>query len=653
VVIPPVVNLDRRIACLADPVLFLKTYGARTFYNPFAAYHLGMIQAIVERAKTGGDKAVAAPRGSGKTQVAAWMTVYILLAGFVRFPIVVASTRKHAQRIFKQIKASLQSELLIDDFPEIGACISGLDGAPQRAAKQHVQGVKTNIIWTQDEIGLPSVPGSIYGGRYCTYFGLDSAIRGVHFNGVRPDYALIDDPETREVAFSDEQHFAVEEMIDSDIAGLCGPNNRIARVVLTTIQNRRCYSWRVCNPKIKPTFAGERYGVLSSWPERMDLWEEYIGKRQACQAEGDKDGRKATEDYAANREEMDRGSVVTDPHRFTSQCGDDGQPIELSPVQMIFNRIADLGKDRTLAEYQNDPVEEETIESLRLTPGTVGSRMSGLSRHELPKESDLMVVVGLDIGKYFSHWVKVACYGNGIGHVIDYGVLETYGLTTQSDEKAIELAILKSLEMWRLDILSANEPRAVFVDTGDYSPAVYEFIRRSGIPFFASKGWEGGRLEMSGKNTDTRLFFDQCRADFQPSHGLWLYNFDSEYWKQQVHQRFLTQTYNEAQIINEGSLSIWSTDDRKEHLAYTHHICAEERTEKFVEGKGLVRKWEKKHKNNHWLDATAMAICAAGVMGMRIIPRVTQTQPTQQAQKTPQPSRFIQRPGGWLKGLRR
>jgi hypothetical protein len=264
------------------------------------------------------------------------------------------------------------------------------------------------------------------------------------------------------------------------------------------------------------------------------------------------------------------------------------------------------------------------------------------------------IVVGLDIGKYVSYWVKMSIHGNGIGHVIDYGVMETHGVTTQTDDTAIELAILKSLELWRLDIMARNSPDAVMVDTGDFTPAIYEFIRRYGAPFYCSKGWEGGRLEMSGANSPTRLFFEECRADFQQAAGVWLYNFNSWHWKYQVHQRFLTQTFNEAQIINDGSLSVWSTDDTRQHLAYSHHICAEERTEKFVEGKGLVRKWEKNNANNHWLDATAMALMAGGVLGVRVLPRAAAAIP-QQTPSKPQgsQSRFRQRAGGWLKGLKR
>ena len=66
VVIPPIADPVRRAACLQDPELFLRTYFSAIFYNPFASHHRAMIQAIYDRCYSGGDKAIAAPRGDGK-----------------------------------------------------------------------------------------------------------------------------------------------------------------------------------------------------------------------------------------------------------------------------------------------------------------------------------------------------------------------------------------------------------------------------------------------------------------------------------------------------------------------------------------------------------------------------------------------------------
>lgn len=647
VIIPDPADIARREACLKDPERFLRTYFSKIFYNPFAKHHLAMINAIWERAWSGGDKAVAAPRGDGKSQVLIGMTACVMLATPIRFPVAIGNTMKQGRKLFKQVKQKFENKAKFPefhgDFPEVTACVDALEGAPQRAAKQHVNGVSTGIVWSQELIVFPHVVvpwgDNDWGGKRLVFFGLDSAIRGEGDEEDRPDMALIDDPETREVAFSPtNKHQDVEDMIDGDVAGLSGPNKKMIRVVLTTIQNCNCYSYRVTDRSVKPAFAGDRYALLEVWPTNRDLWDEYIAIRQREQSDGKKDGPTATQFYRDNFDAMNEGAVLANPYRFVPDINADGDPVEIDALQAFFNRVADWTLPRVLAELQQDPEKTDQIETSKLTAGTVASRISGFKQFELPKVEPLRIVTGIDLGKYFSHWVKGCVHGNGVCNIIDYGVMETHGLKTTSDNAAVELALLKSLESWRSDITAENPPEFCLVDSGDFTQAAYEFIRRYGSPFAASKGWTG-RVSFDGDNTQTRLFFEHCRADKQEQQGLWLYNVDSEYWKYQVQQRFLTSTFDDQQQFNSGSLSLFADpDNKKRHLSYSHHIVAEERQEQFVPGKGIVKKWVKTNPNNHWLDATALMLCAAGVLGLRVVPQqqsISQQQPVQQRRQLP------------------
>ena len=622
VFIPPVANPERRAACLADPVAFLRTYnptGEEGFTTPFAKHHLAMIDAIYQRALTGGDKAVAAPRGDGKSTVAIWMVIYIILACNIRSVVIIAATRKHAQKLFKRFKkAFLFNDMLAEDFPEISACVRDLDGAPQRAAKQHVDGQKTQIVWTQDDVTFPHVPGSIYGGVRLAYFGLDSAIRGGRFQ-----FALIDDPETREVANSEEQNANVEAMIDSDVAGLAFPDSTISRVILTTVQNRRCYSYRVTNPKIKPAFAGECFGVLESWPTNRELWDEYIFRYQTGQEKGDKDGREAMQFYLDNLEAMQAGAIVSNPYRFNRKS-----ETEIDALQAFFNRVADWKLPRVLAELQNDPEEEEQEESIALTAGKVQSRISGLRQNNLPKE-DCKITVGMDVGNSISHWVKIAWFGNATGCVIDYGIMESLNIQNNADTAFLTKWLVPSFLQWRTDILAENPPDFGLVDSGSgkHQEAVYEFVRQTGTPFAPSKGFAQTKFRIGQTSEDKRLFHE-CYATRQKSERVWLYDINVEYWKHWVQERFNTPTFDEAMQFNDGSLSLFSdSENPKRHLAFAHHITSEERRQQFVEGKGMVVKWYEKSKNNHWLDAIALAAAAAGVIGVRLIARESLAQP--------------------------
>ena len=646
----PCANPQRRKECLADPKLFLKTYFPDRFYNPFASHHIEIINGIANCAIEGGDQAIAAPRGDGKTEICAAMMVWAILAELVRFPVIVAATGDFALKIFKDIKSHFENnELLAADFPEVCDYVKDLEGAPSRANKQHNGGKRTRIVWTQSEVIFPTVEGSPYGGVAIAYKGLDAAIRGIKVRGQRPDFVLIDDPETRESAKSDHQIRERTIAIDRDIAGLAGPDKPLARVMLTTLQNRQSLSYTFTDPALRPSWHGKRFSMVVKFPTNVDMWTEYVALRQGDQKE---ETDKATEYYLANREAMDDGAEVSNPHRF--------KPGEISALQSFYNRVADLGWPAVNAELQNDPDDDAVDDQTTITAHTVRTRMSGLKRAELPKAEGVKIVCGIDIGKYYSHWVKVAIYGHAVCNVIDYGVMETHGLSVGSDEQSIEQAILKSLEIWRMEVQDTNAPELVMVDSGDYTSAIYEFVRRVGSPFVAAKGWESGRMRFDVTSSQTRRVFQECLANFHSAERVWLYNVNASFWKAEVHRRFMTSTFNEANLVNDGSLSIWSTDDRKEHISYSHHICAEAYEERFIEGKGLVKKWVAKHRNNHWLDATGLALCAGGCLGFRTI-QVSQRATTPQTQeyrarehreqKTQQ--RFQTRPGGWLKGMKR
>ena len=84
--IPDCKNPQRRERCLADPEKFLREYLKDRYTMPFGPHHRRMICAVEERARYGGDKAIAAPRREGKTEIATGMLVYIVAAWLGRVP---------------------------------------------------------------------------------------------------------------------------------------------------------------------------------------------------------------------------------------------------------------------------------------------------------------------------------------------------------------------------------------------------------------------------------------------------------------------------------------------------------------------------------------------------------------------------------------
>jgi hypothetical protein len=618
IVIPDCVDPARREACLADPERFLRTYFAGNYRLGFGRDHRFMIESFVDCARSRRWQAVAAPRGRGKSEIVKGILVYIVLAGLVRFPLAVAATTDLASRLYVDFKRKLaQNELLLADFPEVCFPVRALEGAPQRASKQHVDGKLTNIIWTGDYVRLPTVENSPYGGVKMTYYGLDAAFRGANIDGDRPDFVIIDDPETRESAKSLGQIADREAILEQDIVGLKSQESNIAIVVLTTCQNRYSLSYRLTDPKQKPAFNGRRFGMVATWPTNMEQWQTYIAMRHADQAAGDPNGMSAVAYYLEHRSEMDAGAEMLSDH-YVDVTLDDGTPVVHSALQQAFNQIGNTSMEAYFTEYQNDPPAEEAIETVGLTAARVQSRISQYPQRECSSATELRVI-GIDLGKFNSHWVDTAWEGAAIGSVVDYGVMETHGLTAESDAKAVELAILASLEVWADEIVAPVNPLLVLIDSGTFTEAVYEFCRRRGRPFFPAKGWADSRFHMP-QQQDHKQPFLEAWAHFMPQDRVWLYNVNTEWWKRWTHQRFLTATYDDAGNRNDGSLALFDPlADRKRHLSYAHHITAEEEQLVPVHGKEMKRVWFVKNRNNHWLDATALACAGAGCCGVRLV----------------------------------
>ena len=643
------VNPTRRERCLKDPELFLKTYLPKKFRQPFGRVHSRIIDTIHDRATTGGKKAVAAPRSRGKSTIVKGMNIFLTAAELVRFIVPICATTKLAGRIYKDYRNEwANNDLLREDFPEICDPVRHLEGAPQRASRQHIDGHLTLINWSStDFLRLPKVPGdandylkslgkpwSPFGGVKMTFCGLDAAFRGMNIDDDRPDFLIIDDPETRESAKSYDQIDDRIEIIEKDIEGLEGQDRPMAIVMVTTLQNTYCVSAQFTDPQEKSAWEGERYGWIETWPTNANLWDDYVAIRRKSQQIGDRHGMDATVFYLENRAEMDAGVVML-ADNFKEIVLKDGRQAVYSAIQEAYNKISDTNLSAFKAEYQNDPDPEEQAEVSKLTPGRVSGQLSRIQQGKPPEDKSFSFV-GIDIGKYKSHWVKIHITRDAVAWITDYGIAETHGLTKYSSEQAIELAIIGSLVQFSdSDVFKDSTPVLTLVDAGDFTESIYEFCRQAGRPFFPSKGWDANRFRQKKKTDEYEPFLEAYAHKMTDSkrREVWLYNVNTEYWKKWGQERFLVDAFMDETRLP-GSVALFEPPhgDIKYHSQFARHMVSE--SEQFipVEGKLNKRVWVVKDKaNNHWLDAYALACCAAGCAGIRIVnPVVTENQAPKQ-----------------------
>ncbi len=677
---------NRRRDCLQDGELFLTTYFPEVFFEPFTADRRDMHDSIVRAAMYGGDQAIAGTRGEGKTKLAIYTALFLTLTGLSTFPMVIGKNQRKSEAELRTVREKLQqSQLLLEDFPELCMPLQAIGGWSSRARMQTVAGEFCNAELAADHLIYPTIgrhqlpdewPDDlepVSRGQILASIGIDGGIRGTNYRDKRPTIAIIDDIEDRQAAESDSLIEKNEEIIEQDIGGLAASAERVARVFLCTIQNRKCVAFKFTDPKQKPSWKGKRYRKMIRKPDRMDLVQEYL-KLRIERAQDDPDARVAFRFWRDNQTEIERDCEVSNPSSYSKKMHEDGEPLELSAIQAYYNKVADLGEKAVATEIDNDPPEEVGPQGSGLTWQIVDSRRSGLDRYQLPANASC-VTAAIDLGKYLCHWVVIAWWKGAGGTIIDYGRAEVVGTDKGMDNEASEPQIYKALLAWRDEILSkqyvdaAGTHRrvdAVFVDSGTFTDAAYQFVRDvHGAPFFVSKGIGNYR----DKTTETPSIKpgNHLHAAYQEAQGLWLYELDTDYWKQFIHERFLTPTFDDQNFLRRGALSLFSFPNDSKHTSYAQHIVAEELVSEFKEGKGVKTYWNVVNDNNHWLDATYMCAAAASARGIYLLsptaetpdgpavsvkPKASNEQKTQSKPPAQRHGAPKKRAGGWVKSLR-
>jgi hypothetical protein len=624
--LPAVVDAERRAACEADVFLFLKTYWPEKFVDPWTDDQKVMIAAILHCARFGGDRAIAAPRGGGKSAVFEGVIAYCMLLGILTFPLIIGANATEAARVFENIKRLFDdAAILAEDFPEVCTPILALEGAPARGNMQTVGGQRTHIRWSSELVVLPTVEGSKASGAVLMYRGLDSAIRGIRYNNRRPDLVGIDDPETQESARSEYQVAIRERKLDSEVAGLGGPGKKIGRVMLCTCQNRYCLAYRCTDRKIRPSWKGQRFRFLVTPPKNGELWDKYLDLMKAGQEDGhDEDGREAMAHYIANQQAMEDGAEVSCKHRYIKDALPDGSPVEISPLQNYYNLIHRNGPNFAKTELDNDPPEEASPATSGITDTLVRSRLNLRPRGMMPNDTQSLTAF-IDVGDRELHWAVVAWQLGATGLVIDYDIEPVNAIQTYGDQ-----AIITALLRWRDRILATpypldnGKPREfdrILIDAGYRDTAIFEFCKQVAGPFRPSKGFgEGYRsspFHAPSRNTIDKRLGQHWYESRLRRYGLWLTGMDADFWKRFTHDRFLTPTLNDDLSIRRGSLSLWG-NDAGVHRRFSEHIVAEIQEEEFVPGKGARRVWKRISKFNHYFDCIYGNCVAGNMCGVRL-----------------------------------
>lgn len=639
--IPAVVNPERRAVAAEDLEHFASAYFSALFYLPSSDCHRTALCKMQRAIRRGGHFAHAMPRGFGKTTLAMVACLWAVLYGYRRWAALIAASSTKGEALLDLLKIWLETNpLLLEDFPEVCYPIRRLGRITGRAPGQLCHGQPTRIEWGAARIVLPTIAESVSRGAVISACGLKgSDIRGqlaamADGSSARPDLAVVDDPQTRESAFSTLQCDQREATLAGDVMGMAGPGRDIAVFVCVTVIAPNDLADRILDRKKHPEFQGERTKMLSAMPGDMKLWDEY-SRLRAASLDADGDGSEATAFYGLHRAAMDAGAVVA-----WLECCDRN---ELSGLQHAMNWYY---RDRRsfLAECQNEPEIDQDKRAALLTVENVSTKINGLACGRLPLRAAHSTAY-IDVHDQVLYWLVAAWEPNYTGYVIDYGTYPKQPtaffaqanppvkLLQKHPAASKEATILAGLEKL-VDVLFATEllreDDAAFhvgrllIDARYETDAVKTFCRRSphaasimpAMGFYLRPGpaWTTYFANKPGGQTGYHWRIPP------PEGGQRYVLMDSDFWKSFIADRLLI-----AQD-DPGGLSLFGRHPR-EHEPYAEQCCAEQREWRQIGDAGKWH-WEQKpgRPDNHWWDCLYGSAVAASLLGVRV-PGVQEKEP--------------------------
>ena len=635
--LPEVVDLDRKQRAASNFRAFCESYFPQTFHLAWSPDHLKVIRKIEQAVLHGGLFAMAMPRGSGKTTICECACIWAVLYGHRDFVCLIGSDEGHAMDMLDSIKMELDgNELLLADFPEVVFPIQSLDGISNRCSGQLYKGERTHIGWTAKEVVLPTILDSPASAAIIKVAGITGRIRGMKYKRadgrtVRPSLVVLDDPQTDESARSLSQCATRESILAGAVLGLAGPAKKISGIMPCTVIRPGDMADNILSRDKHPEWNGERTKMVYSFPTNEKLWAKYAEVR----AEGLRAERglaDATEFYRQHQEAMDEGAVVAWAERFNYD--------ELSAVQHAMNlKLQD--EAAFFAEYQNEPLPEDTAEEDELTADQVVDKINRMQRGVLPIGCNHLTMF-VDVQASLLFFVVTAWEDDFTGYVVDYGTFPDqkrpyftlrdarHTLAAATKASGLEGAIYAGLETltseclgreWRRDDGAMIRIERCLIDAnwGSSTDVVYQFCRQSahaGIVMPSHGRFVGASSQPFSeykRKPGDRIGHNWRMPNVHGKRAVRHIVYDTNFWKTFIHARLAVP------MGDRGCLSLFG-DNPAQHRMFAEHLSAEYRVK--TEGRGrTVDEWKMRPErgDNHWLDCLVGCAVAASMQGATLL----------------------------------
>lgn len=647
--LPEVMDSERRAACERDLHRFLVEYFPHsTGLSPFSDDHQRVISRIEHCLLEGGRFVNAVYRGFAKTTITELSALWAALYGHRKFIAIFGADESAAQSLVDSISRELEeNDLLAADFPEVCLPFQHLDGKPQRCRSQTQGGEHTHIrmhngilvlptIWDEHKTRCTPSSGVILRAR-----GLLGGTRGMAYkrpDGTksRPDFALIDDPQTDESATHANQVETRLSLIRKAILKSAGHSKTMACVINATVIAENDLVDQLLDAERNPSWQGERIPMVRQWADAHDSF--WLGPYAETRRQYDRDlpgaqqeaARRATELYRQQREAADAGGQVS-----WESCYD--ATVEISALQHAYNLYLDDPPEVFASECQLQPIAQQPPGLEKLDPVLLARKVNGHPRESVPVEASHLTGF-IDVHDDLLYWILVAWQVDCTAAIVNYGTWPEqrrgYFLKRQATNTLArkykglsrEARLVSGLEDLIERLCQREYPRTdgtpqrldkLGVDAG-YSPDEVELVCR--------RSPQAALLQMTRgigiKAGDTPIreykrkrgwrFGEEWYIKPDGSRALRQLRFDSNHWKTWTHARLALP------IASPTAASLYGVRNDVDHRLLADHLTAELPTE--TEGKGRTCiEWRlKPGLDNHWLDGLIGNAVLASLLGCRL-----------------------------------
>ncbi len=277
--------------------------------------------------------------------------------------------------------------------------------------------------------------------------------------------------------------------------------------------------------------------------------------------------------------------------------------------------------------YWTLPAVPQVHELSVLDAHKLNMRTASWPRGTVPSEC-VALTCGVDLGMRKGHWVLIAWLPGSIGQIVEYETFDVH-----SDEHGEDLAIYNALQLFHKRVQAGwtwqghphtVSPQQVWVDCGYKPPSVYAFVREAGEVYQATRGFGAteGRTARYNKPTksgnEIRHIGEEYHFVLDKEAQIYRVDVNADHWKSVLNDGLSIPI---ADPPRPGTIRLFATASQREHATISKHFTAEKQFEEFVHGRGLVRRWERLKRANHYFDAAYLARAAAHFCNVELVER--------------------------------